>query len=85
MEFFQFNKEKLTILCLGAHPDDIEIGCGGTILKLTKIHNTDITWVVFSADPERKKEALESANTFLEKSKKSRFLAGLMWGRHCWR
>src|SRR2546428_7556071 len=26
----------MNILALGAHPDDIEIGCGGTLLKYTK-------------------------------------------------
>jgi LmbE family N-acetylglucosaminyl deacetylase len=70
MKYFQFDKEKIKILCLGAHPDDIEIGCGGTLLKLTEIHDTEIHWIVFSADSKRKKEAIESANTFLEKSGK---------------
>ncbi|MEM7068643.1 MAG: PIG-L deacetylase family protein [Pseudomonadota bacterium] len=55
------------ILCLGAHSDDIEIGCGGTILKLLNA-NPDISihWVVFSAIGERKDEALTAANSFLK-------------------
>ena len=54
------------VLCLGAHSDDIEIGCGGTILKLVeKYPNIVFQWVVFSASPERKKEAICSASKFL--------------------
>lgn len=57
----------LTILCLGAHADDIEIGCGGTLLKLTE-QNRDVTvhWVVFSATPPRVREAKRSAGIFLQ-------------------
>ncbi|MEM6253741.1 MAG: PIG-L deacetylase family protein [Cyanobacteria bacterium P01_D01_bin.156] len=55
------------ILCLGAHSDDIEIGCGGTILKLIdQFPDLEVYWVVFSATGTRKKEALESANSFLK-------------------
>ena len=40
----------LQILCLGCHSDDIEIGCGGTILKLAEEHPGCVFhWVVFSA------------------------------------
>ena len=54
------------VLCLGAHSDDIEIGCGGTILKLIENYpNIVFQWVVFSASPERKKEAICSASKFL--------------------
>lgn len=57
----------LTVLCLGAHADDIEIGCGGTLLKLTE-QNRDVTvyWIVFSGTPPRVREARGSARVFLQ-------------------
>jgi LmbE family N-acetylglucosaminyl deacetylase len=54
------------ILCLGAHADDIEIGCGGTVLKLvSRYPEADFHWVVFSAPSIRKQEAESSAGQFL--------------------
>jgi LmbE family N-acetylglucosaminyl deacetylase len=54
------------ILCLGAHSDDIEIGCGATLLKLVKQRpDLNIWWVVFSAEGGRSREARASANAFL--------------------
>jgi LmbE family N-acetylglucosaminyl deacetylase len=54
------------VLCLGAHSDDIEIGCGATILKLAaEVEDLTIYWVVFSANLERKQEAYNGANAFL--------------------
>ena len=59
-------REPLRLLCLGAHCDDIEIGCGGTILKLAAAgHKIEVHWVVFSSDEERKQEALKSVEAFL--------------------
>ncbi len=56
----------LRLLCLGAHCDDIEIGCGGTILKLMATEREiEVHWVVFSSDERRKREALKSAEAFL--------------------
>jgi LmbE family N-acetylglucosaminyl deacetylase len=56
----------LRILALGAHSDDIEIGCGGTILRLLKESpGTRVHWVVFGANGERAKEATLSAQDFL--------------------
>jgi LmbE family N-acetylglucosaminyl deacetylase len=61
-----FKKAK-NILFLGAHSDDIEIGCGGTILKLASAHSElDVLWVVFSAEGKRRSEARSSARLFLE-------------------
>src|SRR5262245_59997961 len=58
----------LRLLCLGAHSDDIEIGCGGTILRLTaEFPNLEVRWTVFSTHGEREAEAQLSAASFLEK------------------
>jgi LmbE family N-acetylglucosaminyl deacetylase len=61
------DKERpLTLLCLGAHPDDIEIGCGGTILRLVdEMPNLIVRWIVFSGEDGRQAEARNSAATFL--------------------
>jgi LmbE family N-acetylglucosaminyl deacetylase len=54
------------ILCLGAHSDDIEIGCGGTLLSLVKRYpSAHIVWAVFSADAQRASEARASAGAYL--------------------
>ena len=46
----------LRLLCLGAHSDDIEIGCGGTILHLLgQRANVHVTWVVLSSTSERER------------------------------
>ena len=60
----------LKILCLGAHSDDIEIGCGATILHLTRADpTTSVKWIVFSSDGEaRRSEAVTGANLFLERA-----------------
>jgi LmbE family N-acetylglucosaminyl deacetylase len=48
----------LTILCLGAHCDDVEIGAGGTILRLiAERPGSTVHWVVFASNPEREAEA----------------------------
>lgn len=60
------SKDPLQILCLGAHADDIEIGCGATLLELAERHRIDVRWVVFSASGERRAEAEAAADVFLE-------------------
>lgn len=55
----------LQVLCLGAHSDDIEIGCGGTLLHLKKIRpGLKLHWVVLSASGARRQEAAKSAELF---------------------
>lgn len=57
---------RLNVVCLGAHCDDIEIGCGGTILKLIEQYKRlSVHWIVFSSDEVRAEEARQSAEMFL--------------------
>ncbi len=57
----------LQVLCLGAHSDDIEIGCGGTILTLKQRYpNINFHWVVFSASAQRAAEAARGAELFTQ-------------------
>ncbi|HET6333602.1 MAG TPA: PIG-L deacetylase family protein [Polyangiales bacterium] len=57
----------LRVLCLGAHSDDIEIGCGGTLLRLlAERPGSSVDWVVFSATAERERESRASAADFLK-------------------
>jgi LmbE family N-acetylglucosaminyl deacetylase len=61
--------EPLRLLCLGAHSDDIEIGCGGTVLSLLRAWpRTSVHWVVFSASEAREREARHSAQLFLQQA-----------------
>ena len=64
------NSGPLKILCLGSHSDDIEIGCGGTILRLlSDRQELDVTWVVFGSSNKRDQEARDSADRFLVQAK----------------
>lgn len=57
----------LSVLCVGAHCDDIEIGCGGTVLQLLeRVPQAEVHWVVLSSDPLRAREALDSAHALLD-------------------
>jgi len=57
------------ILCLGSHCDDVEIGCGGTLLTLlARKPGIHVDWVVFSSDAEREAEARAGAEVFLERA-----------------
>jgi LmbE family N-acetylglucosaminyl deacetylase len=61
------------LLCLGAHSDDIEIGCGGTVLRLLElVPDLAVDWVVLSAHGERRVEAERAAERFLSGAARSR-------------
>ena len=59
----------LNVLCLGAHCDDIEIGCCGTLLSiLENDSNVNVYWQVFCSSPARAAEANDGAKRFCEKA-----------------
>jgi LmbE family N-acetylglucosaminyl deacetylase len=63
----------LRLLCLGAHCDDIEIGCGGAVLRLIETFaEVACDWVVLSSNRERREEAMRSAAAFLDGVPESR-------------
>jgi len=59
----------LDVLCLGAHPDDVEIGCGGTLLELAGRGDVTVSTVVVTATPERRCEAEAAAPRFFPQAK----------------
>ena len=63
--------DPVTLLCLGAHSDDIEIGCGGILLYLkSTLSRLSFYWVVFSASGVRGQEAAKAADLFTAGSDK---------------
>jgi len=61
------------VLCLGAHCDDIEIGCGGSLLEMIGGESEiSITWIIFCADKTRKEEAKRSFGLFMDPVKEKR-------------
>jgi len=55
-----------SVLCIGAHCDDVEIGCAGTLLRLLEANpSLRVHWVVFSSDEERAAETRAAADAFL--------------------
>ena len=66
-------KRPMRLLCIGAHSDDIEIGCGGTILRMmAEMPSLEVRWIVLSARGARKQEALASAKRFLQSTRLKR-------------
>lgn len=56
-----------SVLCLGAHADDIEIGCGGTLLRMQSPDvELDVKWVVFSAAGDRRQESRDSVRRLFD-------------------
>jgi LmbE family N-acetylglucosaminyl deacetylase len=58
-------RKVLQVLCVGAHCDDIEIGCGATLLRLSRERPLAVTWFVLCSTPKRAAEVQASAARFL--------------------
>lgn len=63
------NESRPKVLCLGAHCDDIEIGCGGTLLKIMEDRpEAEVHWVIFSANDTRRDETRIAAREIIGES-----------------
>jgi LmbE family N-acetylglucosaminyl deacetylase len=63
-------RRPLRLLCIGAHSDDLEIGCGATVMTwLANRRSTEVTWVVLSAEGARAAEARRSARALLARAR----------------
>jgi LmbE family N-acetylglucosaminyl deacetylase len=69
----------LDVLCVGAHPDDIEIGCGGTLLRLAERHQVTLTCAVLTGSAGRIAETTGALEEILPSTKLH--VAGLPDGR----
>lgn len=71
----------LRLLCIGAHSDDLEIGCGGTLLRwVAETRALEVTWVVLSAAEVRRREALRSVRALLPRAATRVFLGAFRDG-----
>jgi LmbE family N-acetylglucosaminyl deacetylase len=61
----------LKVVCLAAHPDDIEIGAGATLLALAERGSVEGHWLTLTGSQERRKEAEAAARAFLPNAKSS--------------
>jgi LmbE family N-acetylglucosaminyl deacetylase len=67
----------LHVLCIGAHSDDLEIGCGATLLTwLNTYSKVEVTWAVLSAPTGRAEEARKSARALLRKAARVQLALG---------
>ena len=61
----------LKIVCIAAHPDDIEIAAGGTLLALAERGAVEGHWLTLTGSPERRAEAETAMEAFLPASQSS--------------
>jgi LmbE family N-acetylglucosaminyl deacetylase len=67
--------QPLRLLCIGAHSDDLEIGCGATVLTwLATMPSVEVTWLVLSAEGGRASEAQRSARVLLARAAASKII-----------
>lgn len=64
MTGFALAQGPLNVVALGAHPDDIEIGCGGTLLALADRGDVEVRTLVLTGTPERVAEGTAAAAAF---------------------
>ena len=62
-------RSALEVLCIGAHCDDIEIGCGGTVLAIQRRYaRCKVHFLVLTSTPARRAEATAAAKALVKRS-----------------
>jgi LmbE family N-acetylglucosaminyl deacetylase len=69
MEALRLPEGPLDVLCVGAHPDDVEIGCGGTLLRLAERADLELTVAVLTGSPQRVAESSGALQEILPAAK----------------
>ena len=72
----EIGASKLEVLCIGAHCDDIEIGCGATLLTLQQDYDCTIHWLILSSTPSRRKEAEAARGEFIAQKARGELTIG---------
>jgi|SRR5579871_5295730 len=67
-------RRPLHVLCLGAHCDDIEIGCGAALMRLAGERRIEVTWMVLCSTPQRARELKASAARFLRDARRRQLI-----------
>jgi LmbE family N-acetylglucosaminyl deacetylase len=69
--------QRLHVLCVGAHCDDIEIGCAGALLQLQKsFRGATFDWVVLSGTADRQRETRNAMRLLLQRARRGKLLFG---------
>jgi LmbE family N-acetylglucosaminyl deacetylase len=77
------DRKRLRVLCLGAHSDDIEIGCAGTLLRcVQEFDSVEVNWAVLCARDERRDEARRSAQALLRRAARLDLVLGDLEDAH---
>ena len=70
------NRRTTRIICIGAHCDDIEIGCGGALLAWQQRKNVTIDWIVMSGSEQRRAETRDTMRALVREAARGELIFG---------